>query len=171
MATGFAAGVGEDDLEVAAELPEDLPAGSARRRRTVGIEGDGYAAERFVPFRQRLEHGDALGANGQAVGGVLDVAAGNHLAARGQQGRPDLEFRIRCPREEAGGTGVVHTTFHHPESGANVITTDYSDWATNCPEYKVTAVEIRLTNRESKWQEDYAELQKRQRIETVVAAE
>ena len=65
--------------------------------------------------------------------------------------------------------GVVYTTFHHPESGANVITTDYSDWATNCPEYKVTAVEVRLTNRESRWQEDYAELQKLQRIETVAA--
>ena len=38
--------------------------------------------------------------------------------------------------------GVVYTTFHFPESGANVITTDLSDWATNCPEYKVTAVEI-----------------------------
>jgi formate dehydrogenase major subunit len=39
--------------------------------------------------------------------------------------------------------GVVHTTFHHPTSGANVVTTEYSDWATNCPEFKVTAVEIR----------------------------
>lgn len=39
--------------------------------------------------------------------------------------------------------GVVYTTFHHPLSGANVITTEFSDWATNCPEYKVTAVEIR----------------------------
>ncbi|MGI9126015.1 MAG: formate dehydrogenase subunit alpha, partial [Mycobacterium sp.] len=38
--------------------------------------------------------------------------------------------------------GVVYTTFHHPESGANVVTTEYSDWATNCPEYKVTAVEV-----------------------------
>jgi formate dehydrogenase major subunit len=65
--------------------------------------------------------------------------------------------------------GVVYTTFHHPESGANVITTEFSDWATNCPEYKVTAVEVRLTNRESRWQEDYAELQKRQRIATVAA--
>lgn len=41
--------------------------------------------------------------------------------------------------------GVVYTTFHYPTSGANVITTDYSDWATNCPEYKVTAVEVRPT--------------------------
>jgi len=39
--------------------------------------------------------------------------------------------------------GVVYTTFHHPISGANIITTDFSDWATNCPEYKVTAVEVR----------------------------
>ena len=38
--------------------------------------------------------------------------------------------------------GVVYTTFHHPVSGANVVTTDYSDWATNCPEYKVTAVQV-----------------------------
>jgi formate dehydrogenase major subunit len=39
--------------------------------------------------------------------------------------------------------GVVYTTFHHPVSGANVVTTEYSDWATNCPEYKVTAVQVR----------------------------
>lgn len=38
--------------------------------------------------------------------------------------------------------GVVYTTFHHPETMANVVTTDYSDWATDCPEYKVTAVRI-----------------------------
>ena len=38
--------------------------------------------------------------------------------------------------------GVVYTTFHYPVSGANVITTEYSDWATNCPEYKVTAVQV-----------------------------
>ncbi len=40
--------------------------------------------------------------------------------------------------------GVVYTTFHHPVTGANVVTTENSDWATNCPEYKVTAVEVRL---------------------------
>ena len=38
--------------------------------------------------------------------------------------------------------GVVYTTFHHPVSGANVVTTENSDWATNCPEYKVTAVQV-----------------------------
>src|SRR5271169_776747 len=49
--------------------------------------------------------------------------------------------------------GVVYTTFHHPNSGANVVTTENSDWATNCPEYKVTAVQVRRTNQYSEWQE------------------
>ena len=49
--------------------------------------------------------------------------------------------------------GVVYTTFHHPESGANVVTTDNSDWATNCPEYKVTAVQVEKVTSPSKWQE------------------
>ena len=48
--------------------------------------------------------------------------------------------------------GVVYTTFHHPFSGANVITTENSDWATNCPEYKVTAVQVTRSNRPSDWQ-------------------
>ena len=52
--------------------------------------------------------------------------------------------------------GVVYTTFHHPDTQANVITTDYSDWATNCPEYKVTAVQVSPSNGPSQWQEDYA---------------
>ncbi len=38
--------------------------------------------------------------------------------------------------------GVVYTTFHHPDTQANVVTTEFSDWATNCPEYKVTAVQV-----------------------------
>jgi len=53
--------------------------------------------------------------------------------------------------------GVVYTTFHHAVSGANVVTTEYSDWATNCPEYKVTAVEVRLAKKMSEWQEQYRE--------------
>jgi len=51
--------------------------------------------------------------------------------------------------------GVVYTTFHFPESGANVITTDNSDWATNCPEYKVTAVQVTKVTQHSQWQLDY----------------
>jgi formate dehydrogenase major subunit len=52
--------------------------------------------------------------------------------------------------------GVVYTTFHFPESGANVITTDNSDWATNCPEYKVTAVQVMPVAQPSAWQKSYS---------------
>lgn len=52
--------------------------------------------------------------------------------------------------------GVVYTTFHFPESGANVITTDNSDWATNCPEYKVTAVQVMPVTQPSEWQKKYS---------------
>ncbi len=51
--------------------------------------------------------------------------------------------------------GVVYTTFHFPESGANVVTTENSDWATNCPEYKVTAVQVVKVQRPSEWQRRY----------------
>jgi formate dehydrogenase major subunit len=53
--------------------------------------------------------------------------------------------------------GVIYTTFHHPDTQANVVTTDYSDWATNCPEYKVTAVQVSRSNGPTDWQEHYRE--------------
>jgi formate dehydrogenase major subunit len=63
------------------------------------------------------------------------------------------EVSLRAKISERMQPGVVYTTFHHPNSGANVVTTDNSDWATNCPEYKVTAVQVRRTNHYSDWQE------------------
>lgn len=63
------------------------------------------------------------------------------------------DIALRAEISERMQPGVVYTTFHHAKTGANVITTDFSDWATNCPEYKVTAVEVRRTNRFSQWQE------------------
>ena len=59
--------------------------------------------------------------------------------------------------------GVVYTTFHHPVSGANVITTDNSDWATNCPEYKVTAVEAMRVSQPSEWQARQQSFDKKQK--------
>ncbi len=56
--------------------------------------------------------------------------------------------------------GVVYTTFHHPSTQINVVTTDFSDWATNCPEYKVTAVQVAPSNGPTEWQEHYADLSK-----------
>ncbi len=58
--------------------------------------------------------------------------------------------------------GVIYTTFHHPVSGANVVTTDNSDWATNCPEYKVTAVQVSKVNEPSAWQARQQKFDRRQ---------
>ncbi|QPC86701.1 formate dehydrogenase subunit alpha [Mesorhizobium sp. NBSH29] len=83
------------------------------------------------------------------------------------------ETTLRALITDRVAPGVVYTTFHHPDTQANVITTDYSDWATNCPEYKVTAVQISPSNGPSEWQTEYNE-QARQsrRIEgKLVAAE
>jgi len=62
------------------------------------------------------------------------------------------ETVLRATLTERVQPGVVYTTFHFPESGANVITTDNSDWATNCPEYKVTAVQVVRVSQRSAWQ-------------------
>ncbi|WP_271008022.1 formate dehydrogenase subunit alpha [Paucibacter sp. B51] len=63
---------------------------------------------------------------------------------------------LRATVTERVQPGVVYTTFHFPESGANVITTDNSDWATNCPEYKVTAVQVMPVQQPSEWQREYS---------------
>jgi formate dehydrogenase major subunit len=62
---------------------------------------------------------------------------------------------LRATVTDRVAPGVVYTTFHFPESGANVITTDSSDWATNCPEYKVTAVQVTKVTQPSEWQQRY----------------
>jgi formate dehydrogenase major subunit len=64
---------------------------------------------------------------------------------------------LRAQISERMQPGVVYTTFHHAFTGANVVTTEFSDWATNCPEYKVTAVEVRPVKHISEWQEEYRE--------------
>jgi formate dehydrogenase major subunit len=82
--------------------------------------------------------------------GVLD---GEMVSLESRSG--DIALRARI--SERMQPGVVYTTFHHATTGANVVTTDQSDWATNCPEYKVTAVQVRRTNRPSAWQAQNAE--------------
>ncbi|MGH7913764.1 MAG: formate dehydrogenase subunit alpha [Candidatus Binataceae bacterium] len=52
------------------------------------------------------------------------------------------ETAMRAQVTERVPPGVVYTTFHHQSSGTNIVTTENSDWATNCPEYKVTAVQV-----------------------------
>jgi formate dehydrogenase major subunit len=84
------------------------------------------------------------------------IREGDLVAIAIRAGETTLHARI----SERMQPGVVYTTFHHPLSGANVVTTEYSDWATNCPEYKVTAVEVRPTKKISDWQKQYLEMRK-----------
>ncbi len=85
--------------------------------------------------------------------GILDNA---WVEIRSRSGETVLRARL----SERMQPGVVYTTFHFPESGANVITTENSDWATNCPEYKVTAVEIKPATEPSAWQQQHARFSK-----------
>jgi formate dehydrogenase major subunit len=72
------------------------------------------------------------------------------------------ETVLRAVLTERMQPGVVYTTFHHPFSGANVVTTENSDWATNCPEYKVTAVQVSRVAQPSEWQKHFTAFEKQQ---------
>jgi formate dehydrogenase major subunit len=81
------------------------------------------------------------------------------------------ETTLRAQITDRVAPGVVYTTFHHPDTQANVITTDFSDWATNCPEYKVTAVQISPSNGPTRWQQEYDDFSREsRRITTFEAA-
>jgi formate dehydrogenase major subunit len=79
------------------------------------------------------------------------VAEGDWVGIRSRAG----ETVLRATLTHRVQPGVVYTTFHFPESGANVVTTDNSDWATNCPEYKVTAVQVTRVSQPSEWQRQW----------------
>jgi formate dehydrogenase major subunit len=78
---------------------------------------------------------------------VRGIEAGDWVGLTSRAG--DTILRARLTDKIA--PGVVYTTFHFPETNANVVTTDNSDWATNCPEYKVTAVQVVRVQRPEGW--------------------
>jgi formate dehydrogenase major subunit len=86
------------------------------------------------------------------------IEAGDWVGLQSRAG----ETVLRAVITERVSPGVVYTTFHHPESGANVVTTDNSDWATNCPEYKVTAVQAYKVTQLSEWQRNFEEFTEEQ---------
>ncbi len=92
---------------------------------------------------------------------------GDLVSLKSRAGETTLTARISDRMQP----GVVYTTFHHAANQANVVTTDNSDWATNCPEYKVTAVEVRATNGPSDWQRHYQALSARTSRRAPVPAE
>ncbi len=80
------------------------------------------------------------------------IQSGDWVAIQSRAG----ETTLRADVTERVQPGVIYTTFHFPESGANVVTTDNSDWATDCPEYKVTAVQARRVTQPSEWQTNWS---------------
>ena len=114
----------------------------AQTRRTVNMEWHSEDVLEIHPHDAEcrgIDHGDVLQVSSRAGDTML---------------RADITERVQ--------PGVVYTTFHHPETGANVVTTDNSDWATNCPEYKVTAVEVRKMSGQSDWQSSYEKFSQQQ---------
>jgi len=79
------------------------------------------------------------------------ISDGDRVSLASRKGDITLSAKIT----ERVQPGVVYTTFHDPETGANVVTTEFSDWATSCPEYKVTAVQVAPAEHRSKWQEGF----------------
>jgi formate dehydrogenase major subunit len=86
------------------------------------------------------------------------IREGDWVGIRSRAG----ETVLRATLTERVQPGVVYTTFHFPWSGANVVTTENSDWATNCPEYKVTAVQVMPVSQPSQWQQQYRAFSERQ---------
>lgn len=82
---------------------------------------------------------------------VRGIKDGDWLGITSRSGETVLKAKVSNKMQ----AGIVYTTFHHPFSGANVITTENSDWATNCPEYKVTAVQVEKVTSPSAWQTRY----------------
>jgi formate dehydrogenase major subunit len=96
------------------------------------------------------------------------VKDGDWVTVRSRAG----ETALRALITDRVAAGVVYTTFHHPLTQANVITTDFSDWATNCPEFKVTAVQVTPSNGPTDYQKKYMDFaEQSRRIAVPEAAE
>ncbi len=115
----------------------------AQTRRTDNVAWHGEDRLEIHPF------------DAEERGVVQDDWVGIQSRAGATVLRADITERVK--------PGVVYTTFHHPVSGANVVTTDNSDWATNCPEYKVTAVQVTKVTEPSAWQKRFGAFDRRQR--------
>ena len=161
---------------------DDAPAGTETLHATTFTRGDGlFSITHFVPTDERsswrypllLTTGRILtqynvGAQTRRTQNVgwhsqdmLEINASDAESRGIETGdQVSLTSRVGTTVLQASITdqvqaGVVYTTFHHPVSGTNVVTTENSDWATNCPEYKVTAVQVAKVMGSSKWQQDH----------------
>ena len=133
------------DEKVTRKFPLLLTTGPhpvAVQRRRADAPHRELALARRGPARDSIRTTPRIAASRRATGSASKSRAGQTV--------------LRAKVTERMQPGVVYTTFHFPESGANVITTDSSDWATNCPEYKVTAVQVMPVEQPSQWQKEYS---------------
>lgn len=77
------------------------------------------------------------------------IADGDWVGVSSRAGETVMRATV-TPRIQPG---VIYATFHFPEVSTNVLTTDNSDWATSCPEYKVTAVQVVKVAQPADWQD------------------
>jgi predicted molibdopterin-dependent oxidoreductase YjgC len=73
-----------------------------------------------------------------ADAGERGIADGDEVTIVSRWG----EAQARAVVTDDVPTGSLFLTFHFPESGANRVTSDVVDRLADCPEYKVTAVEV-----------------------------
>jgi hypothetical protein len=94
----------------------------------------------------------------------------NSAASRTATGCGSPAARARRRLTDQVAPGVVYITFYYPETQATVITSYSSDWATNCPEYKVTSAQVSPSNGPWRWQEDYEKFSRQSRRIALVEA-
>ncbi|WP_417788871.1 formate dehydrogenase subunit alpha [Terasakiella pusilla] len=86
-----------------------------------------------------------------------NIQDGDMISIQSRAGTTSLRAKVSHRMQP----GTVYTTFHHAVSGTNIVTTNNSDWATNCPEYKVTAVQVEPTHRLHNWERMHAPIEER----------
>ncbi len=121
--------------------PTCIGPGMSSRSLEINVSKISGAAEQFVSDRVAIEE-------------PLEIRLGYSTS----DGRTttSISITMRTKITERVKQGVVYTAFHNPKTGANLVTTEYSDWATNCPEYKVTAVQVTPATHRSNWQDGFA---------------
>jgi formate dehydrogenase major subunit len=168
---------------------EDAPEGTPTMHETAMVRGKGYfAITGYVPSEERTTRRYPLLLTTGRILSQYNVGAQTRRTENSHWHGEDVlelhpadaEFRgvrhgdwvgvesragdtvLRAVVSERMPPGVVYTTFHFPLTGANVVTTENSDWATNCPEYKVTAVQVTRVTQPSEWQRRYGRFSERQ---------
>ena len=134
------------------------------------VEGSPEKLEEFAGRDERCADAPACAIDTTHDADVRGIENGDWVGIESRTG----QIVLRAVVTERITPGVVYTTFHFPETGANIVTTDNSDWATNCPEYKVTAVQVTPSNQPAEWQTEWEERErenKRVEDKPLIAAE